>query len=548
MGTLFRLLRAAFHTGLLFLLPWILGVAAGAMFDVREVTETGSSFFFYFMLVSLPLLFLQMLSIGIRVRRELRMQKSLGNRGFSVFAAALDRHARLLTGRGIGLVAGASIALMCALGVQWGQFAVMAVAGMGLLYLIVTAAAVASAFSILSFDERSPRKRGRIERRMMPALAGVGDPVEEEFTLGRVPIPPLYRLHISEAMPARLGGETRFALERNATSEDVTVRAPLMQTLRGVYLFGPAEIAYEDVFGLTRIAVASLAQVDLRVLPQMRTIVYANKPRALSEGDGSLSRPHRFPTDDYFRLREYQRGDDARRVHWKRSIQLGAMHVRLPETVPYKPKDVLLVLDTYLPPGLKQAEGELSDALDLLVEGWVSLARALSQQGERVTLAAAVVQDGKTFLRTLQAKRGEAARWRSFGADVTWQSNLSPEAVAREVHALGTSAIWITSALAPVPSAGGPDSSIVWVDPRKPQATRPNRSAWRRFFAYPFPAGSDDNRLDLRALFASKAGPYQCARMVEQHIQYGVGYTRSQAGVKLLLLRRQGAALTLGDA
>jgi uncharacterized protein (DUF58 family) len=548
MGTLFRLLRAAFHTGLLFLLPWILGVAAGAVFDIREVTDTGSSFFFYFMLVSMPLLFMQVLSIGVRVRREVRMQKALGKGGFGMWATALDRHARLLTGRGIGLVLGASIALMCALGVKWGQFAIMAVAGMGLLYLTVTAAAVASAFSILSFDERSPRKRGRIERRMTPALAGVGDPVEEEFTLGRVPIPPLYRLHIAEVLPERLGGETRFALERNASTEEVTVRAPLMQTLRGVYLFGPAEIAYEDVFGLTRIAVASLAQVDLRVLPQMRSIVYANKPKALSEGDGSLSRPHRFPTDDYFRLREYQRGDDARRVHWKRSIQLGAMHVRLPESIPYKPKDVLLVLDTYLPPGLKPAEGALADALDLLVEGWVSLARALSQQGERVTLAAAVIQDGKAVVRRMQAKRGEGARWRSFGADVAWQSMLAPEAVARDLQALGTSAIWITSALAPVPSPGGPESSIVWVDPRKPPVTRQNRSAWRRFFAYPFPAGSDDNRINLRALFSPKAGPFLCAQLVEQHLQYGVSYTRSQQGVKLLHLRRAGAALSLGDA
>jgi uncharacterized protein (DUF58 family) len=532
----------------LFLLPWILGVSAGALFDTREVQETGSSFFFYFMLISLPLLFMQMLSIAVRVRREMRMQASLGKRGFGAFATALDRHARLLTGRGIGLVIGASIALMCALGVKWGQFAIMAVAGMGLLYLIVTAAAVASAFSILSFDERSRRTRGRIERRMVPALASVGDPVEEEFTLGHVAIPPLYRLHISEEMPDRLGGETRFALDRNVGNQDVTVRAPLMQTLRGVYNFGPAEIAYEDIFGLTRVAVASLGQVDLRVLPQMRPIVYSNKPKTFSEGDGSLSRPHRFPTDDYFRIREYQRGDDARRVHWKRSIQLGAMQVRLPETVPYKPKDVLLVLDTYLPRALTSVEGDLADVLDLLVEGWVSLARALSQQGERVTLAAAA-WDGQRFrLRTLAAKRGEGARWRSFGADVRWQSEVPPEQLAHELGGMVTSAIWVTSALSPVPTPQGPESSVVWADPRniRPRELK-NRGALRRFFAYPFPAGSDDNKLRWRQFWSPKLSPVTSLMMIEQHARHGYAATRAHAGMKLLALRRVGATLSLGE-
>jgi uncharacterized protein (DUF58 family) len=552
MKTVLHLARAGFHTGLLFLLPWILGMATGAAFDIKEVSETGGNFFFYFMIVTMPLLFLQMVSVTIRVRREMRAKRVLGKHGFEVFAEALERHARLLTGRGVGLVVGSSIALMSALAVRWGQFAVMAVAGLGLLYIIVTAAAVASAFSILSFDERSQRRRGKIERRMVPALAGVGDPVQEEFQLEHVPIPPLYRLHISEDLPARLGGETRFALDRNASSEHVTVRAPLTQTLRGVFRFGPAHIAYEDIFGLTHVEVASLAQVDLRVMPNLRTILFDKKPKSLTRGDGAISRQEIFPTDDYFRLREYQRGDDARRVHWKRSIQLGAMHIRLPETVPYKPKDVILVLDTYLPERLAQATGVLADALDLLVEAWLSMARSLMQKGERVTLVVATPnEEGNVVFRVLPAKNGEVVRWRSVGADVAWQSDWSPERIASELatRGLGAEAVWVSSVLHPLPMGNAPQMTVIWVPPRAEGKERTDRTAAQRFFAYAFPSGADDNRFNWRAFWSPKPSTYTALQMVEHTLARAGAWLKGhgQASFKVLVLRRTGAALTLGE-
>lgn len=558
--TFLRLLRAGFHSILLFVLPWVLGLAAGAVFDIGEVTETGASFFFYFMLIALPLLFLQLVSIVVRVRRETRAQATFGRRGFAVFVEAVDKHARLLTGRGLGMVFGASIALLCALGVKWGQFAVMAVAGLGLLYMCVTAATVASAFSILSFHERperTKRAQGRIERRMVPPLVTVGDPAQEEFTLSRVPIPPLYRLHISEALPERLGGETRFALDRHASRESVTVRAPLMQTLRGVYEFGPAEIAYEDIFGLTRVTVASLARVGLRVLPRLSPVIFSKNPKDTSKGEGPFSKHVRFPTDDHFRLREYERGDDVRRIHWKRSIQLGALQLRLPETVPYRPQEITLALDTYLPPQLDGTSHHVQDALDMLVEGWLSLARALVERGEKVTLVVAVWNGVGYEVRSLPAKRAEMSRWRSLGSEVRWQSVISPAHVAAMHQSTrqgaapsrlkpASSMLWASAGFTPVPPPEGPDGCVVWVDaaafsilPKK------ERGFFRRFLAYPFPTGSDENRLKLGALFAAKKPEAWTLAELRRHVDFGLGTMRSQ-GTRIYPLRRRGASLVLG--
>lgn len=561
--TFLRLLRAGFHSTLLFVLPWVLGLAAGAVFDIGEVTETGASFFFYFMLIALPLLFLQLVSIVVRVRRETRAQATFGRRGFSVFVEAVDKHARLLTGRGLGMVMGASIALLCALGLKWGQFAVMAVAGLGLLYMCVTAATVASAFSILSFHERperTKRAQGNIERRMVPPLVTVGDPAQEEFTLSRVPIPPLYRLHISESLPDRLGGETRFALDRNASRESVTVRAPLMQTLRGVYEFGPAEIAYEDIFGLTRVTVASLARVGLRVLPRLSPVVFSKNPKDSSQGEGPFSKHVRFPTDDYYRIREYLRGDDVRRIHWKRSIQIGALQLRMPETVPYRPQEITLALDTYLPPQLDASSDHVQDALDMLVEGWLSLARALVERGEKVTLLVAA-WNGTTYeVKALPAKRSEISRWRSLGAEVRWQSQISPTQLAL-VHSgqtapnatpsrtkAASSMLWASAGLTPVPPPEGPDGCVVWVDACAFSINQPkDRGLFRRLIAYPFPTGSDENRLKLRSLFSSKKPEAWTLQEIRRHVDFGLGAMRGQ-GIRIYPLRRRGAALVLGGA
>lgn len=561
--TFLRLLRAGFHSTLLFVLPWVLGLAAGAVFDIGEVTETGASFFFYFMLVALPLLFMQLVSIVVRVRRETRAQASFGRRGFSVLVEAIDKHARLLTGRGLGMVMGASIALLCALGVKWGQFAVMAVAGLGLLYMCVTAATVASAFSILSFHERperTKRAQGKIERRMVPPLVTVGDPAQEEFTLSRVPIPPLYRLHISESLPERLGGETRFALDRHASREAVTVRAPLMQTLRGVYEFGPAEIAYEDIFGLTRVTVASLARVGLRVLPRLTPIIFSKNPKDTSQGEGPFSKHVRFPTDDYYRIREYLRGDDVRRIHWKRSIQLGALQLRLPETLPYRPQEITLALDTYLPPQLDAQSNHVQDTLDMLVEGWLSLARSLVERGEKVMLLVAAWNGHSYEVRSLPAKRGEISRWRSLGAEVRWQSVIGPaqlmtihrgegmQGASRSGTKAVSSMLWASAGFTPVPPPEGPDGCVVWVDAGAFSiAPVKERGVFRRMLAYPFPAGSDENRIKWGALFSAKKPEAITLAELRRHVDFSLGTMRSQ-GIRIYPLRRRGAALVLGGA
>jgi uncharacterized protein (DUF58 family) len=567
LGTLYRLLRASFHTGLLFLLPWLTGAITGMAFDIQEVTETSGQFANFFAVVIVPLLLLQIVAISIKVNREIRVQRAEGRRGFGVFVDAVDRHVRILTGRGIGMAIVALIMVSIALSAKWGQFGVLAVAGLGIMYIASTAASIVSAFAVRAFDDRVRRGRGAIEREMSPTVIDAGDAVEERFFLARVPVPPGFRLHIEEQLPQRLGGDTRFALDRSVSRAEVTVSAPLPRTPRGVYRLGPANIWYEDVLGLTRVFVASRASASLRSLPRLRPVVFDRKPRSSSRSEGPLSVLSRIATEEHFRTRQYVTGDDLRRVHWKQSINTGNLMVRVPEAIPYAPTRVRLVLDTFLPPGWRvaanaggrklkageravaRAPDALDDVLDLLVEGWVGLAHMLLKRGEKVTLVAPVKDGDEVVVKEIECKRGEERKWRAIGSDAAWQNSIDPDSLMARIDPANAkaSSIIVSAGLFFGNTRPAPGTSFVIADGASvvPDEPTDNLGFLRRFFVSDYPVGAEDNRMDLAKLFSPRPPKPEAVRAeLARAMSFAVDRARS-SNAPVTVVRRRGLAISL---
>ena len=546
--TFWKLLRSGFHGILLFVLPWGVGALSSVVFDMREVEETGGDLAKYFAFFTVPLLFAQLVAISTKVARERRALREDGKQGFSAWVEAVDRHVRVLTGRGLSLALTSLVAVLLALSAKWAQLGVLAVAGLGLNYLFATAATLVSAFSVRAFDDRVRRGRGSIDRELEPSVVDAGEAVEERFLLARVPVPPAFRLHIEESLPKRLGGETRFALDRSISRTDATVSAPLPRTPRGVYELGPATIWYEDVLGLTRVRVASRATASLRSLPRLRPLVLEKKPRALAKAEGALSMLAPRATEEHYGVRAYVPGDDLRRVQWKLSVNTGTLQVRVPEAVPYAPRKVMLVLDTFLPEANGVVEEHLETLLDLLVEGWLSLAYTLAKRGEKVSLAVATKgPGGEVRVTELLARRGEERKWRALGADVTWQAHLPLDAMPTPGKDL--SAIFVTAGFGPSGRAVTPGSGVIFADPGVVAETaleteRREPSALGKLLWFNYPVGSDDNRSDLLALFRAKPVP----RVAVMRAQGGAGFvaelSRSRSA-QLLRLRRVGPNLAL---
>ncbi len=490
---LFRRIRLlfgiAFHAGLLFVLPVVVGGITSFFADVLEVKETLTGLLGLSAAVFTPLVILQLIGVVAKLRRALRHAPALGQDRLEL----VQRHVRVLAPRGTSLLVVSLLAVMMALAIKWAQFGILAVMGLSLVYLAAGVGTIVSAFLVRDLDDRVRRRGGALGRELSPAVVDTGAEVEERIVLRDVPIPPGFRLCVHEALPERFGCETRFVIERPAAGRALTVSARLRRTPRGEHRFGPARVWLEDVLGLVRVEVPHAMTAELRVLPRPRTLVVEEPPRARTQGEGPLSMLRRQPTEDYFRFRDYLPGDDPRRIHWKLSVKVGRMQVRMPETVPLVRKRIRLVLDTHAPAALLgQARGPevLADLLDAAVEAWVSMAKLLVARGEEVTLALALPGPEGPKLLEIPARRGTERAWRSEAARAVWQSQVDLAGLVA-AGAPGLGAVVVTAGLVVPDSLPAP---VTWVVvPAGAHVPPPPPAAGGSVLLQRFPPGADEN-------------------------------------------------------
>jgi len=541
--TFLRFLRAGFHTVLLFALPWAVGALVGMVFDVGEVTETGDDFARLFGYITVPLIGLQLVAVFVKVGREKRALRTAGIVGFQATVIAVDKHVRVLTSRGIGMAVVSVIMVAVALSAKWAQFGVIAMAGLGLMYIFSTLATCVSAFSVRAFDDRMKRGRGGIDRELSPTVIDAGDSVEERFILARIPVPPGFRLHIEEVLPERLGGETRFAVDRSVSRTEATVSSPLPRTPRGVFRLGPAEIWYEDILGLTRVHVAARATANLRVLPRLYPIGFTKKPESRVKAEGALSVLSKLATEEHFMARPYTQGDDLRRVHWKLSVNTGTLHVRVPEAVPYAPRQVRLFLDTHFPLAQTYRGSDIEDILDLAVEGWIALAHALLKRGEKVTMCVPVVENGRITLCEMPCKRGEERKWRAVGSDVAWQAQMPLEHALMQGHDPKATAVVITAGLSPFAFRMPEGTSVIYAE-HAPSTPEFSKRPLFDLLLHKYPVGADDNRIDWKAIFSPKPSPYMLAQQMSNGARVVMQSAEARAA-EIFRLRKSGTHLVL---
>ncbi len=501
-------LGIAWHLGGMFALPFILGFAAALFFEVSEVAETMWVMLGISALLLVPAFLFQILGVVLKVGREARVLQARGQLGFETGLASLHRHVRIVTPRGWAVLFAGLSFVVCALGAKWASLSVLAVLALLLFYGTVGASSFLSTFLVGGF-EGGVKRQGSITRELVPAVVLAGEPAEERFTFRRVPVPPGFFLLIEDRLPARLGTTSRYAVGAGARRQELLVGGRLRCSPRGLYQLGPAEVYYQDLLGLTRISLASMATADLKVLPRFRALDIREPPRSRQQAPDALTRPHRFATEDHFRFREYASGDDTRRIHWKLSIRTGHLTLRQPETREVSTRTVVLLLDAYLPAGrmLEDAVG-VEEVLDRLVETFLALTKELVQRGDRVTLVAVAraPEKGEIGIEQMSATRGGHARWQDLGARMIWQGRHDLpdllEAVGPGMHgivvssrfqapppelAAGQGLTWVF--LPPEEALGARDPSLLQVL----AGTNVNAATW--LFRLPFLAGSDENAL-----------------------------------------------------
>lgn len=141
---------------------------------------------------------------------------------------------------------------------------------------------------------------------------------------------------------------------------------------RGHHRLGPATVVHGDPLGLLRWARQGDPGISILVWPRTVTLADSMRLRDFSGSEHSaLGLPERSVED--LTLREYVRGDDVRRVHWRSSARRGELMVRADE--PSRPPAVDLLLDLGRGAGAEWA-----------VSAFASLAVGLIEEGVPVRL------------------------------------------------------------------------------------------------------------------------------------------------------------------
>ena len=223
-----------------------------------------------------------------------------------------------LTTRGRGFVAAGLTAVACA--VVLGQDDLVRIGAL-LLLLPLTAAFVMS---------RSRYRLGLV-RSIAPAQVTAGQETRVQLELtneGRLPTGVLL---LEDQVPYVLGTRPRFVIDRMGSRWNRSVGYVVRSDVRGKFTIGPLSVRLSDPFGMVELDRTFTSRSAVVVTPPVVPL----PPIPLSgawTGSGD-NRPRAFASGsaEDVTVREYRRGDDLRRVHWRSSARVGELMVRREE-------------------------------------------------------------------------------------------------------------------------------------------------------------------------------------------------------------------------
>jgi uncharacterized protein (DUF58 family) len=167
--------------------------------------------------------------------------------------------------------------------------------------------------------------------------------------------------------------------------QTVTASTLRRASRRGVVDGAPVEIASSAPFGVAearrRIPAGGSTVIYPRVVP-VPSLAFLGSPRAA--GEQAVRTAARGSGQDFHGVREYQRGDSLRHVHWPSTARHGSLIVR--EFEPERPAGLVVMIDTWADAGEPEHE---ETALDLCCSSAGSIALAAMASGHEVSVGAA---------------------------------------------------------------------------------------------------------------------------------------------------------------
>jgi uncharacterized protein (DUF58 family) len=212
----------------------------------------------------------------------------------------------------------------------------------------------------------------RTGRRLGSTAVHNGDTVQVTLTLRNPTERPVRNLSVVDEVESL--GVASFELSGIPGGAVATATYRVMCRPRGIYRVGPCKAAASDPLGLAELPAPDGPVDQLVVYPSVEVldgfpIVRGHDPSM------AASRPEHAQRggEDFYTLREYQRGDDLRRVHWPSSARTDSLMIRQLET-PWQSR-ALVLLD------VRSAVYESDEAFETAVSGAASVVTHLVKSG-----------------------------------------------------------------------------------------------------------------------------------------------------------------------
>jgi uncharacterized protein (DUF58 family) len=181
-------------------------------------------------------------------------------------------------------------------------------------------------------------------RSLEPGRAPVGSSARVILRLQNLSRLPTGTMLLEDRLPYALGSRPRVVLERLGAHQASSVAYTVRADVRGRYPIGPLMVRLTDPFGLCELT-RSFPSVDrLTVIPQVFALPRVRLAGEYAGTGESRARSVAVHGEDDAATREYRRGDDLRRVHWRSTARTGELMVRREEQ-PWESR-ATVVLDT----------------------------------------------------------------------------------------------------------------------------------------------------------------------------------------------------------
>lgn len=218
--------------------------------------------------------------------------------------------------------------------------------GIAELYAVALVAVLAVAVAVASV--RWSRYRLGFTRRVSPARTFPDETVQIALTVrnvGRLTSPPLL---VEDQVPEHLGGPARHAVDSLHPEQSWNGMVERRATARGKYRIGPLRIRLVDPFGLAELSTVNRRQDHLVVFPRIETFGHGVPPSQRT-GAGASRVTHLMPEgEEFYGIREYEDGDDLRKIHWASVAHTGSLMIRQEEARLHPRATILLDARTYV--------------------------------------------------------------------------------------------------------------------------------------------------------------------------------------------------------